>query len=160
MADPWFESELAHTGEPVARTGFTTIAEPVFKLLAIVEPARAATLEQLRIALPRTLEGVYSHTNYLEIMVRGVSKGDALSQVCSSRNIDVSTVVVAGDGDNDVSMFRTAGHSAAMPLASAAARAAAQWTVPAGATPGVAAVINHYATSLWRIPAPRAPESE
>lgn len=159
-ADPWFERELAHTGEPVTIAPFTTIDEPIFKILAIVEPAHAANLEHVRLALPQALEGVYSHPNYLEIMVRGVSKGEALSQFCRSRGIDVTTVVVAGDGDNDVSMFRIAGHSAAMPLASAAAKAAAQWTVPAGATPGVAAVIQHYATSLWRIPAPRTPESE
>lgn len=160
VADAWFEAELAHTGEPVIGTPFIAIDEPVFKIMAIVDPARVSDLEQLRLALPKSLEGVYSHVNYLEINVRGVSKGEALSRFCSARNLDLATVVVTGDGDNDVSMFRAAGHSAAMPLASSAARAAAQWTVTTDALPGVAAVINHYATSLWRIPALRALQSE
>lgn len=153
-ASSWFEAEFSHTGEPVFRTPFDAVPDPIFKLLAIVDPMRVVDLERLRMSLPPSVDGVYSHANYLEIMVRGVSKGDALERFCGSRGINQQLVVVTGDGDNDVSMFLAAGHSAAMPLASPSARAAAKWIVPADAPAGVAAVITHYASLLWRIPAP------
>lgn len=156
-ANPWFENELAHTGEPVFMTPFGSITDPIFKLLAISDPQRTDDLERLRAQLPAGVEGVYSHPNYLEIMVEGASKGEALQRFCSSRALDRSKVVVTGDGDNDVSMFLSAGHSVAMSHASAAARAAARWTVAPGAPAGVAAVIDHYASSLWRIPSPPNP---
>lgn len=157
IGNAWFEAELAHTREPVSITPLHSIAGPVFKILAIADPTHVAALEQLRQVLPKSLEGVYSHSNYLEIMVRGVSKGEALERFCRWKNVDSTSVVVAGDGDNDVSMFLTAGHSAAVSHASAAARAAAKWTVAADAPAGVADIITHYATSLWRIPAPPNP---
>jgi Cof subfamily protein (haloacid dehalogenase superfamily) len=155
-SDP-LERELVQTGEPVLANGFETIVEPVFKMLAISDPGRVDDLEKLRLQLPRTIEGVYSHRNYLEMMVRGVSKGKALADFCSARGIDRSRVVAAGDSDNDVSMFIAAGHSAAMPDSSMAAKSAADWSVSADSPAALAAVIRHYAFSLWRIPAPPDP---
>ncbi|MVS98374.1 Cof-type HAD-IIB family hydrolase [Devosia marina] len=152
--NPWFENELEHTGEPVFPTEFSKIAEPVFKLLVISEPDRIQYLEELRLGLPPTLEGVYSHANYLEIMAAGVSKGQALEAFCESEGIASTAVATAGDSDNDVSMFLWSGHSASMPDSSPAARAAAKWAVPAGSVVGLASAIEHFASSLWRIPTP------
>lgn len=155
----WLERELAHTGEPVLPNGFETIVEPVFKMLAISDPGRVDDLEKLRRRLPRTIEGVYSHRNYLEMTALGVSKGKALADFCAARRIDRSRVVAVGDSDNDVSMFIAAGHSAAMPDSTMAAKSAADWSVTSDSPAALAAVIRHYASSLWRIPAPPDPRN-
>lgn len=151
ISNPAFELELEHTGEPVLVTDFASINEPVFKLLAISDRDRTDDLETLRNRLPETLVSVYSHPNYLEITARGVSKGAALADFCAARGIDRNQVVAAGDSDNDVSMFAAAGHSAAMPDASHAARSAADWCVAEETPAPLAAVIRHYATALWGI---------
>lgn len=150
-----FERELSHTREPVFVSTLAGVHGAVFKMLAISHLDRTDDLEALRAQLPATLEGVYSHPNYLEITGRGVSKGRALTAYCTAHNIDRSQVVAVGDSDNDVSMFLAAGHSAAMPDASIAARAAADWSVAPGISGTLATVIDRYSKSLWGIP-PRA----
>lgn len=52
--------------------------------------------------------------NNVEVMNKGVSKGEGLKQLCKKLNIDRSQVVAIGDNENDVSMFQVAGLAVAM----------------------------------------------
>lgn len=52
-----------------------------------------------------------SFPGMLEISPAGVSKGNTLMLLCERLQIDHSDVVVFGDGENDISMFRFAKHA-------------------------------------------------
>jgi Cof subfamily protein (haloacid dehalogenase superfamily) len=50
-----------------------------------------------------------SHNNFLEIVKKGVSKGNALIELCRTRDIDISSVMAFGDNLNDLDMIRYSG---------------------------------------------------
>ncbi len=65
----------------------------------------------------KSIEGINissSWHNNVEVMNKGVSKGEGLKQLCKKLNIDRSQVVAIGDNENDVSMFQVAGLAVAM----------------------------------------------
>ncbi len=66
-----------------------------------------------------------SHSNFLEVMTAGVSKGAALSVALSLRGIDMGRVAAFGDGENDIPMIEAAGWGVAMGNAVPSLRAAA-----------------------------------
>jgi Cof subfamily protein (haloacid dehalogenase superfamily) len=61
----------------------------------------------------------------VRVMVKGASKGAALAELARELEIDPAHVAVAGDWLNDLSMFKFAGRSFAMPHAPPEVRAAA-----------------------------------
>ncbi|MDA8066629.1 MAG: HAD family hydrolase [Thermaerobacter sp.] len=67
---------------------------------------------------------------FLEIMAPGVSKGEALADLLKRWRIAPGQVLAAGDGDNDLPLFRLAGQSVAMAEGSQAARTAAGQVLP------------------------------
>ena len=56
----------------------------------------------------------FSSRWYAEIPDRRASKGSALTALCSHLGLDRSEVMAIGDSENDLSMFRAAGHAVAM----------------------------------------------
>lgn len=55
-----------------------------------------------------------SWSNNIEVMSKGVSKGNGLKYLCDTLNIDNSQIVAIGDNENDISMLEIAGLSVAM----------------------------------------------
>lgn len=62
---------------------------------------------------------------WLEVMVAGVSKGNALKKVSELLNIPLSQFIAFGDGENDLSMIQIAGHGVAMQNAMPSVKAVA-----------------------------------
>ena len=65
----------------------------------------------------REIEGIdisSSWHNNVEVMNKGVSKGEGLKQLCKTLDVDTSQVVAIGDNENDISMFQVAGLAIAM----------------------------------------------
>jgi Cof subfamily protein (haloacid dehalogenase superfamily) len=56
----------------------------------------------------------YSNAFYLEIVPNGLSKGNAIRQLCSLLNIPIENTIAAGDAVNDLSMIDAAGIGVAM----------------------------------------------
>lgn len=51
---------------------------------------------------------LFSASRYLDVLPRGINKGETLRQLCLAQGLDLASVVVAGDTLNDLSMY-TAG---------------------------------------------------
>ncbi len=75
--------------------------------------AKTELLEQLRTEItPLTTETFnifYSGPYYLEIVKKGVSKGNALVETAQKAGIALSEVIAVGDSENDLSMIQKAG---------------------------------------------------
>ena len=56
----------------------------------------------------------FSGDTLLEIMCKGVSKGDALKWICDNKGIDIKDVIAFGDNFNDIEMIEYAGVGVAM----------------------------------------------
>lgn len=102
-------------------------------------------------ALRRELEGLKglqvtsSWVNNLELMPAGVDKGLAVRELAQQLGLEASQVMVIGDYDNDLSMFRYAGFSVAMGNAPANVKAAADRVTLTNAEDGVAYAIRKWA---------------
>ena len=67
----------------------------------------------------------FSSPRYLEVLPKGVSKGEAVTYLASYLSMPMSHVFAVGDEDNDISMLKAAGHGVAVANASAEVKAAA-----------------------------------
>ena len=83
----------------------------------------------------------------LEVMPRGVDKGTGLAELAAFYGIPLENVMVFGDYDNDLPMFRRAGYPVAMGNAMEDVKRAA-WQVTAPNTEdGLAQAIEKYVLS-------------
>lgn len=98
----------------------------LYKVLLTAQPTRAREHEQ---RLARRFIGrlsVYrSEPYFIEVMARGVSKGDALAGLLERLGIRREDSIACGDGYNDLSMIRYAGVGVAMGNAQQAVKDAA-----------------------------------
>jgi Cof subfamily protein (haloacid dehalogenase superfamily) len=78
----------------------------------------------------------------MEIMARGVNKGEALKWAADRLGIAMENVMALGDGDNDLEMIRAAGLGVAMANAREELKAASRWTTLSCGEDGAAAAIE------------------
>ena len=71
-----------------------------------------------------------------------VNKGAALACACTALGLETHEVVAFGDAENDIEMFRVAGHSYAMGQAEDAVKRAADSVAPANTEDGVAQAVE------------------
>lgn len=87
-----------------------------YKLIAIENAPNK--LEELKQELSKRLCGkihaLYSAKNYLEIIHKDASKGNAVGFLCEYLGIPIEATVAAGDAANDISMLKAAGVGVAM----------------------------------------------
>lgn len=100
-----------------------------------------ALRERLTEAFP-ALEITSSWPGNLEINLRGMNKGAAVTMLADALGIPLSQVMAVGDNDNDLPMLRAAGCSVAMGNASPAVRAQARYLTLPCREHGVAAAIR------------------
>ena len=79
----------------------------------------------------------------LMILPKGIDKGFGLAAALRELNIAGKAVVAVGDAENDHSLFRGAGYSAAVANALPALKAQASWVAPSGHGKGVRELIEH-----------------
>lgn len=80
--------------------------------------------------------------NNLEIMNKGVSKGNALNHLCKLLGIKNSEVAAIGDNHNDISMFKYSGYSIAMGNAEEQIKNMADFVTDTNDNDGVAKAIE------------------
>jgi phosphoglycolate phosphatase (TIGR01487 family) len=78
----------------------------------------------------------------LMVLPRGIDKGFGLAVALRELKIDPSEVVAVGDAENDHSLFRGAGFSAAVANALPELKAHASWVTPSGHGTGVRELIE------------------
>lgn len=87
------------------------LTEPPAKVLAISYTDRAS-LEQVEAEITAHYPDVdcfFSCKEYLEVVPKGVHKGNALIHMCNLLGFDVADSIAAGDAENDISMLQAAG---------------------------------------------------
>ena len=94
---------------------------------------------------PQQLDAFFSCEQYLEIIPRGLSKGNVLVQLAQRLGIPIENTVAAGDAANDLSMLRAAGIGVAMCNGTDEAKAAADAvTCRDNNHDGIAEIIEKY----------------
>ena len=113
------------------------------KLLLSVQPAELPAL-QARIAafLPETLTVVQTADFYLEVLPRGMHKGQALLDACRALGVDPARAAAFGDAENDIPMLREAGLGVAMGNADPRVKAAADRVTLTNDEAGIAALLE------------------
>ena len=69
----------------------------------------------------------FSCDQYMEIVPKGMSKGDAVERLCRTLQVEIADAVAAGDAANDLTMIQAAGIGVAMANAMDEVKAAAQY---------------------------------
>ncbi|MCR5311300.1 MAG: Cof-type HAD-IIB family hydrolase, partial [Lachnospiraceae bacterium] len=77
-------------------------------------PALAALKDRILATLPLEVDAVFSNDQYLEIVPKGVSKGDAMLYLADCLPVPRSRLFAAGDENNDMTMIKYAGTGIAM----------------------------------------------
>lgn len=108
----------------------TALTEEPVKCLAINYNEKSGLLafcEWIRENLAEEVDCFFSCDQYLEIVPKGMSKGDAVVRLCDMLQVDIADSVAAGDAANDLSMIQAAGIGVAMCNGMDEVKAAAQY---------------------------------
>ena len=136
-----FERVQVESFEPYMR-------QDLYKVLLTAQPVRAAEHEK---RLARRFLGrlsVYrSEPYFIEVMARGVNKGDAIAGLLERLSMEREDVIACGDGLNDLSMIRYAGLGVAMGNAQQAVKDAADVVTLSNDEDGLVPVIERYILS-------------
>ncbi|MBE5794208.1 MAG: HAD family phosphatase [Clostridiales bacterium] len=120
-------------------------AQGINKIVCVEEDPAALSAVRKEMKKLDGLQVTSSWVNNLELMPAGVDKGLAVRELAQHLGLDLSQVMVIGDYDNDLSMFRCAGFAVAMGNASEAVKAAAHAVTLTNAEDGVAYAIRKWA---------------
>lgn len=90
------------------------------------------------------LEVVRSNDEQIDINLKGVSKGNALSFIAKKLGVEVSDILAVGDAGNDLSMLKSAGFSVAMGNASKEIKAVCDAVTLDNNSDGIAKLIEDY----------------
>ena len=70
--------------------------------------------EWIRANMAREVDCFFSCDQYLEVVPKGMSKGEAVKMLCQLLDVPIGDAVAVGDAANDLSMIETAGIGVAM----------------------------------------------
>ncbi len=100
---------------------------------------------QIQTQYPDRLDAFFSCDAYLEIVPKGISKGEAVRMLCQQLEVSTADAVAVGDAQNDIPMLQAAGIGVAMCNAVQEVKAAADAvTTRDNNHDGVAQVIEWY----------------
>lgn len=135
--------------EVVEVESFDAVECPVYKMsYYIAGGVTPAVTEYLRENLGDNVALVVSADCWIDIMNKGVSKGDAIIKLQEKFSISERNTMVFGDYYNDLTMFKTAHYSYAMENAPEDVKKHAKFVAPSNNENGVYNVVHKYAASL------------
>lgn len=133
-----FERRQVDSFEPFMSTD-------LYKVLLTAVPTRAAEQEK---RLARRFMGrlsIYrSEPFFIEVMARGVNKGDAIAGLLERLGMEREDVIACGDGLNDLTMIRYAGLGVAMGNAQQEVKEAADVVTLSNDDDGLIPIIDKY----------------
>lgn len=139
-----FDNRIGYPHQYMIQSG-EEYPESLNKIAAIHEAARLQEkLPQIKAALQDDFWLGLTSPSYLEIMEKGVTKGNALIKLCEQLQIDVSDVIAFGDGENDIDMLEKAGIAVVMENALSAVKASADIICPSNENDGIADTLMKY----------------
>ena len=108
----------------------TDLTEEPVKCLVIDYDDRTGPLaveKWLKEEMADKVDCFFSCDQYLEIVPRGMSKGEAVKMLCRMMDVPIENAVAVGDAANDLSMIEMAGIGVAMANGTAEVKAVAQY---------------------------------
>lgn len=128
---------------------FETLADidgPIVKITGISDHSEAiiSSRDLLTRKLGERLSLSCSLPNRLEITHHDANKGSAIEAIGATINLAPDVIATAGDGENDIPMFRKSGFSIAMGQAPVEVRRAANVTATANSQDGLAWAIEEF----------------
>lgn len=116
---------------------------PVPKFLFLGEGDRMERVEgELKQRIGDRLEVYRSEPYFLEIMPKGIDKGNALRALCESIGLPIGRTIAFGDGYNDLGMIEAAGLGVAMGNAVSRIKEAADYITSSNDEDGVAEALD------------------
>ena len=124
------------------------LTKPTPKILAINLNQREPLIrlaETLNTELPDLIDCFFSSIDYLEIVPKGLNKGNAVRNMCRMLGIDLADTIAVGDEENDLTMIEAAGVGVAMANGIPAAKALADYvTTRDNNHDGIAEVVEKF----------------
>lgn len=115
------------------------------KILIAADPTYLKNnYEAIRKPFEGKLSSMFTAAFYYEFTANGIDKGNALHQVLTPMGIKQEDCIAFGDGQNDMSIIKFAGHGVAMDNAVDELKAAAQEVTASNDEDGIAIVIERY----------------
>lgn len=108
----------------------TDLVEEPVKCLVIDYEDRTGPLaveKWLKEEMADKVDCFFSCDQYLEVVPRGMSKGEAVKMLCRMMDVPIENAVAVGDAANDLSMIEMAGIGVAMANGTAEVKAVAQY---------------------------------
>lgn len=119
-----------------------------FSIVKAVFVGEVEELNQIELAVVKEFGSQYyvvrAADNFLEVMNASASKGAALEILAAELGIDAEDIIVFGDEQNDISMFKFAGHAIAMGNGSKLAKSYATFITDTNDNDGIAKVLNNF----------------
>ena len=106
-------------------TEMENIPQPWFKIILAWEPKKLPAVEEFLKSFDEPFRQVYSEPQFLELLNRNTSKGDALKVLTRMLGLSSCCVVAMGDNLNDVELLQEAGIGIAVENAHGVLKAAA-----------------------------------
>lgn len=128
---------------------FSEIKNPIYRITYyMADGVNSDILEYLKKNLNNNLQFVVSGKNWIDIMNKNASKGNAIKILQDKFKINPESTMVFGDYYNDLSMFKVAHYSYAMENAPKDVKKNANFIAESNERDGVYNVISKYANSL------------
>ena len=150
---PAMERFRKGTGLPELFCRLEEIEEPVMKIVfAHLDVERIPELETLLQSHPRAgdFDFIRSEAWLYEILPKGVSKGNALTQMAGLLGIPMENTIAVGDYNNDVAMIRAAGLGFAVANAVPEAKAVAKYLTVSNNDHAIAAIVDRLDRQISR----------
>ncbi|HLR35993.1 MAG TPA: Cof-type HAD-IIB family hydrolase [Tissierellales bacterium] len=116
----------------------------VYKYIVVDRDIERLLKFRKKISQINGVEIASSWSNNIEIMNKGVTKGNGLKLLCEKFNIPTSKVIAIGDNENDISMLKMAGLGVAMENGEEKAKEYADYITDNNDRDGVAKVIEKF----------------
>ena len=136
-------------GAAIVGQGLDAVSEltrPPHKL--IVHTSSASSTPEVMVRLQECVGDrarvVASGPQFVEILMRGISKARGLARVAKDLGVPSRETVAIGDGDNDIEMLQWAGLGIAMGNGMPGVKAIADWIAPPVEEDGVAAALHRF----------------
>jgi Cof subfamily protein (haloacid dehalogenase superfamily) len=139
--------ELQYNQRSVWHTKYTKedlVKDPVDKILLIEQNGKTMMDIKEKIKHIDSIDFVSSNVRFLDVIPKGISKGEAVLQLAKLYNIKQDEIVVFGDQKNDISMFEKIDYSVAMGNSSDDVKKHAKYTTKKNTENGVAWWINKH----------------
>lgn len=118
--------------------------EPVYKFSIQDDDMERLDRIGRRIRRELNVDAYKSYYNMMDVMSKGVSKGNAILKLAEIMEIDPENIIAIGDNENDISMMHAAGLGVAMANADEKIKIEADYVTDTNNNNGVAKVIDKY----------------